>query len=252
MTARIPWFRLATSLLFAVVAVGVPGAARADFLIQVQDDGGGTQTFNLSQPSASGSLTTPAITTAHFTVSFINATGTPGSTTSTESQTAFVVTNTDSGSHTLSIMTTVQGYTNPVVAPVLVTDTVAGLITGGTVTGGVFKGSADTTNALTNITAQVGNFTDPALNLSFSGTTGTSFAASGSKSGFSPGGAYSLSTYMQFTLSGHGGLTVTTGSVSAIGANVPVPATLALLACGAPGFLGLGFFLRRRQSAPEA
>jgi len=254
--------------LTGLAIAGLAPPARADIQISLTS---GSQTIYMQNPVSSGPVIIPAFSFGPGNLLITTATGTsnsPGNplfsfnTAGIGNTNTLDIENLTGSTQTVTITVSSQGFTSPnSPPPLMVTDTVSGTVLFGTVTG-TAQGFADATNTLVGTTTGAGGipilptvpgtggalpgtaFSAPLLN--FSGTTGTSFAASGAAVGFSPdGNTYSLTFTETITLSAFASVQLTGGNVQTFA--TPAPAGVLLALSGLP-FLGAISWMRRRKN----
>ena len=222
--------------------IGLTSPARADFVIQIAEDGGAFTTVASSSPGSSGTLTFSG-TFGDFTIlGGFSKSNSPGTLSGANLQVGTLDITNDalgSGSHTISIRVSAQGFTTPSGAGVglVLADTVSGSVNAGTLSIGHFTGSIDTSNALfaTGMSAPTITFGPTGSQNSFSGSSST-----GVDIGTTP---YSMTLNGDWRLSNGGELTLTGGNGKVV---VPEPASMVLLALGG-GLLGTFGLLRKRE-----
>lgn len=242
-------------ILVAAVVFGMANPTRADILLNLTDVTSGGSTGNITSTSDFVSFTGAV---GYFTVAYAagksNSPGGPYN--AIAQQSTVFITNNYSTTATLSILVSSNDFTSPATPPFTLYDVVNGTTASGP--------SSNPGNISVSGTAQ-GFASSSNLLGDTSGVAGTalSFQASGPSTNFSPapGGTmsgnvtvtslstpYSLTFIETFTLSAGGSLTVTDGNVQIM---APEPASMVMVFSAMP-LLGLGYWLRRRQSLLQA
>jgi PEP-CTERM motif-containing protein len=223
-----------------VVFVSLAGTtARADFVVNIFEDGVQKGTLNAGPGVSSGTLSAFGASFGDFSITFLFSTSnSPGSQSGAGIQLGTVdVTNTSGSSHTLTIKVSAQDFTIPS-GPVTLKNTLSGSVNTGTLVSADFTSYMDRTNGLfgtSDVATPTLAFGPVGANNSFSGSNDTNTTVSSS---------YSISEIGDWKLDGNSTLTVTGGNSSAV---VPEPSSVSMLAMGG-GILGaIGIYRKRRS-----
>jgi hypothetical protein len=230
--------------LVALTAFGwlTPAAARADFVVQVAENGGAWTTV-ASSSSSSGTLSFSGTYGDFSILGGFSSSNSPGALSGalTEVGTFSIINKaTGAGSNTLSIRVSAQDFTTP-------SGTGTGLVLAGTVSGSVAVGNLTSGD----FTASIGK--DNFLWQASTSTPTITFGPTSNQQSFSGDSAagvdiattpYSMTLVGDWTLSNGGKLTLTGGNGAVL---VPEPASMSMLTVGG-GILGAVSLFRRRKS----
>jgi hypothetical protein len=232
-------------LLFAGVAVALlcfTGQARADLELVLKETGFADQSFTFS-----GNLGSPGLVVnfGDFTIQFLSIkSNSPGTSGLADTRTASLsVVNNNGTTQTLTVVASGNDFTQPSGSNLALTDKVSGTVNSGGIVTAFEQGFASNTNALLDTSGS-----------STGGSTSTGTATFGSSSSgtFTPLGKYSLTSQLQFTVSGNGELGFSVEEDVSPGAGpgggvVPEPSGLALVGFGVLGLAGVGAYRRFRR-----
>jgi hypothetical protein len=222
--------------LAALAAVGWSTTARADFVVQVAENGGGWVTV-ASSSSSSGTLSFGGTYGDFSILGGFSSSNSPGSPTGALTEVGtFSIVNNGATSNTLSIRVSAQDFTSPNHSATLA-GTVSGSVAKGTLTTGDFTASIGKDNLLwqTSTSTPTIAFGPTGSQQSFSGDTSTDVNITSTP--------YSMTLVGDWTLTSGGKLTLTGGNASVL---VPEPASVGMLVMGG-GILGAFGFMRRRK-----
>jgi hypothetical protein len=248
------------ALLLAAALWATPPPARADFQIQLYEDGNLLASPGTLSDNGSGVITYTGMA-GDFSIAFTFNSTTPGADDKgTLSVDNARITNRTSAEHTLTMMVSSQGFTSPAGSALSLVNSISGTVSRGTVEGNLTTyadrgntlfGTSDlATDTFKYAATTVVGFVDPdlAANLpppsnTFAGSQDT--AGTTTTSGFSTGGTYSITSVGNFDL--YGFSSVTFSELSQV--HAPAPSGVVLALSGVP-VLGLGswFRARRRQN----
>jgi hypothetical protein len=226
-------------LLATALLLGAASSARADLEIALAEDGG--PAFTVVAKGASFTSASFTGTFGDFTVTIFGAASDNGAALSDLLSADVKVTNNSGAAHTLHFFATQDGYSLPAGSPLMVEAGLAGTLNTGLMTlTDVFQAWADANNGLFAIP---GTFTTGKQDATMNGSTFDTGSATGL---FNRTGNYSVTSEVNYELSGGGSANFST-HVNLTPA-VPAPAGILLAIAGLP-CLGVGTWLRRRAKS---